>query len=487
MKSLNGTRFDRLLRGSDARRPNAAPRGFTLAELIIAILVLGMGLVMLAAVFPAGIAQQQFANDDVYGRVVADHALSVIRAKVKPDDFGTYEQFYLRDARPTGAGGAPERPHRTVGSADGSTPDLFGVAGDWGWKRPGFVFDDPTTPFDEGKVDIFSWDATFAAHGPVPQQTTHPTLPLLAVDTSLGRATEFPAGRNPSSPLEQALGSYAPPGGTHTLFGIPFNREKYDSDLNLLSVETEVVGFAAADGSPVRRPKVPAAYIMQHERTWPQGAGTRTSPAQYYWDCLFRRFEGRIYVAIFVYRVAPPGGEPRPYSTARASVNPAVLGQPQGNANLPPLPVTLRLDNAANQGGSQFTWGVVGSDGTQIFPPKDIPSSATGATDTGAGSAFRPDSQCDAWQLPGQWIFDRFGNVHRVIGGRRQQSNGPVRFAQPMTTAPRNPAVVGGFPDAGSSTPSVPGSPNIDQIWFLPGRDANGNTLIPVFCTVQEL
>ncbi|MBM4113743.1 MAG: prepilin-type N-terminal cleavage/methylation domain-containing protein, partial [Phycisphaerae bacterium] len=129
-------------------------QGFTLVELIIAILVLGMGLVMIAAVFPAGIAQQQFSNDDVLGRVVADHALSVIRSKVKPEDFGTYEQFYLLDARSTGASGQLELPYRTVGG----TPTR-GVPGDWSWKRPGFVFDDPNTPFDEGKIDVFSWEA----------------------------------------------------------------------------------------------------------------------------------------------------------------------------------------------------------------------------------------------------------------------------------------------------------------------------------------
>ena len=52
-------------------------RAFSLVELILAIFILGIGMISVAALFPAGIIQQQFAEDDVYGPIVANHALSV--------------------------------------------------------------------------------------------------------------------------------------------------------------------------------------------------------------------------------------------------------------------------------------------------------------------------------------------------------------------------------------------------------------------------
>jgi len=450
---------------------NRRRRGFTLVELMIAILVLGMGLVMLAAIFPAGIAQQQFANDDIFGRVVADHAISVIRSKVKPDDFGTYEQFYLFDQRATGAGGSPELPYRLGPTGTGGF--ARGIPGDWGWKRPGFVFDDASTTTDEGKIDIFSWEATRLGPGGVSSQWALALgMSLLTVNPGpagvVTRATEFPEGLTPAAaevpPLFQ-------PVTNHRLYGIPYNRERYDSDLIVGTAEAEVYGYGAGN-APLRRSREPAAFILQSERTWPQGAGTRTSPGQYYWDCMFRRFQGKMYVAIFVYRVAPPGGEPRRYSVARASVDPGLLGQPQGNQRLPPLPVTVRLDNGSNQGGAKAVWTPL----TDIAPNTAPPPAA--------GGAFNPAAQYDGWQLPGQWVLDKFNNVHRVVNGRRVPANGPVRFARPISQVAPVPALVG---QAVGPTLNEQGTETIDQIWYLPGRDAAGNALIPVFCTVQEL
>lgn len=439
-------------------------QGFTLVELIIAILVLGMGLVMIAAVFPAGIAQQQFSNDDVLGRVVADHALSVIRSKVKPEDFGTYEQFYLLDARSTGASGQLELPYRTVGG----TPTR-GVPGDWSWKRPGFVFDDPNTPFDEGKIDVFSWEATRGVLGVAPQLPLASGQALLPVNTTLARANEFGAsGRDPNSPTALPLPGTSVSSGTHTVLGIPYNREKYDSDLDASTAEVEVFAYDG-NGVPQFRTKEPAGFILQSERTWPQGS-QRPSPGQYYWDCMFRRFGGKVHVAIFVYRVAPPGGEPRLYS---ASVAPTgLIGQPQGAPSISPLPATIRIDNSTNQGGAKPAW----TTGTDIAPGT-TPGSAPGNT-------FNAGAQFDAWQLPGQWILDKFNNVHRVVNGRRTASNGPVRFARPVTPVPPVPGNAGMA--VGPAATEQPAQA-VDQVWYLPGRDSAGNLLIPVFCTVQEL
>ena len=73
------------------RSPRA--RGFSLIELLLAIFILGVGVISVAAVFPAGIIQQRRAQDDVLGPVVAEAALATLRSKLSQDDFGTFEDF----------------------------------------------------------------------------------------------------------------------------------------------------------------------------------------------------------------------------------------------------------------------------------------------------------------------------------------------------------------------------------------------------------
>ena len=68
-------------------------RGFSLVELILAIFILGIGMISVAALFPAGIVQQQYAEDEVYGPIVAKHAVSFLRTRLSQDDFGTFEEF----------------------------------------------------------------------------------------------------------------------------------------------------------------------------------------------------------------------------------------------------------------------------------------------------------------------------------------------------------------------------------------------------------
>ena len=70
-----------------------ARRGFSLIELLLAIFILGVGVISISAVFPAGIVQQRRAQDDILGPVIAEAALSTIRSKVGQSDFGTFEEF----------------------------------------------------------------------------------------------------------------------------------------------------------------------------------------------------------------------------------------------------------------------------------------------------------------------------------------------------------------------------------------------------------
>ena len=73
---------------------NARPaRGFSLVELLLAIFILGIGIISVAAVFPAGIALQRQANDDIMGPIVAKSAFATLRSKLSQDDFGAFGDF----------------------------------------------------------------------------------------------------------------------------------------------------------------------------------------------------------------------------------------------------------------------------------------------------------------------------------------------------------------------------------------------------------
>ena len=70
---------------------NKTRHGFSLIEVLLSIFILSIGIVSIATLFPAGIAQQQRSVDEVMGPVVANNALGIIRSKVEQEDFGSLE------------------------------------------------------------------------------------------------------------------------------------------------------------------------------------------------------------------------------------------------------------------------------------------------------------------------------------------------------------------------------------------------------------
>jgi hypothetical protein len=385
-------------------------RAFSLIELLLAVFILAIGIISIAALFPAGIAQQQIAADDQMGPVVADHALNVVRSKVGPTDFGSFEQFGIFDINTQSAGGVWR-----------SSP------GDWSWMRPSILTQNIGGGLDEtGAVDIFSNYAELNGGG-------------AAISLE-----EFPAG-----------GVTTGSGGK--IYGIPYNAARY------------------AQSPPV--------MITAKERYWPMAADglAQTDPPQYCWDVMFRRFGGKMQVAVFVYRVLAPGGGARAY----------VAVDDVDNSGLPPVPYR-RMTAAASQttGGASSVPAAWQQPAPPLPPPAPMTIPPAGPYTTGAlGTGFVaagdfPSSSAfpwHQWQLPGQWLLENNGNVLRVSQGRRVSNADAamVRLSAPIPRVP-NAQVYGDYED-----PSVPSG--IRALWYVPAIDSQGNQLVPVYATVRDL
>ena len=447
--------------GSSRRRRGS--RGFSLIELLLAIFILGVGIISISAVFPAGIVQQRRAQDDVLGPVIAEAAMSAIRSKVGQSDFGTFEEFGIKTPA-------------TFAVLNGAFPntwlrggDEFTQRGDWPWLRPSMAVVPAGVAADSqdyfGDIDLFS--ARF-----VRASNFAPDYPSSAnLDWQIGKTTELGifAGASPilgtCHPLQNNP-NCSDPG--EFLYGIPFNRSKFDF-------------FGISED--------PLVTITQEERFWPAGTGYeagRNRP-QYAWDCMFRRFQGRVQVAIFVYRVkvgAAAGG----YAVAQDAGTNAY-----GRDGLrPAMPARADFGVAAGSvyepltpyGADLTTGGVPGLDD---FDRVEI---------IGTGPQFNEpnptlDPYFEGWQAPGQWLLDPSNRIHRVAQGRRNKRQGPVRLARPIpsqapSSAIWNPATAEGGP---YSDPDViqTATDEVRSLWFVPPVDRRGVSLTPVYVTVRDL
>ncbi|MHC4304475.1 MAG: type IV pilus modification PilV family protein [Planctomycetota bacterium] len=405
--------------------------GFTLMEVLIAIFILGIGVIGIAALFPAGIAQLRSSVDDVLGPVVADNAMALLRARLEPGDFGTYEDFI------------------NVTELN-QVQDLWlaTVPGDWPWLRPGFLLGNDQS-MERGSLDIFSYRLTRSMKN-LPQQGSG--IPL---------ATEFPDG------LPDELD---PP---DRLYGIPYNTSKYDYT------------------DPSREPRV---IVTQQERYYPMvptavAANTPVQPL-YVWDCMFRRYQGRVYVAIFVYRVTSQGGDRAGYVTP-----PNPLTEPPPPASLPltlpPLPYRLDLIGSGPPPWPA-AWDAYG------INPSD-PSDDALVPGTAANDTWDIRDPAVAWQQYGQWLLDQNNTVHRVLSRTPQTS---TNYAVVELLRPILP--VSSFNGAVSFFDRTPGplfgvENVVTHVWYIPTEvdldvDGDGDleagvsvSLSPVYVTVREL
>jgi len=392
------------------RHRRVGRRAFSLVELLLAVFILGIGLIAISALFPAGIAQQRQASDDIMGPVVADSAVALLRSRLSPQQFGTLESF-----------GQPQ----LLSTNSGTQPLVQAtVEGDWTWRRPGFLFEDfQATPLvnEAGAIDIF---------------TSYYSL------NQLGATIDGVAfsGLNTS---KLAAENYDAPGGGALPLGIPWNP----------------------------RTGLPIVVITQGERAFPQvpeGSGSTQRPA-YFWECMFRRFAGRIQVAVFVYRVSPGGGEPRPYSVAQGTGTVATV---------PPLPFLFDL---ATPPFARLRAGGLDGDLTSVLDNAGV---RTQNATTAPGELVRDHT----WQVPNQWILDQYGDVHRVAVGRRNtKDSANITLARPIPQQPAIPEVRGLVEQGGTVSGSVGPDLGAQFIWFIPTFDSQLRPLRAVYATVQEL
>ena len=432
-------------------------RGFSLIELLLAIFILGVGVISISAVFPAGIVQQRRAQDDVLGPVIAEAALSTIRSKVGQSDFGTFEEFGIYTPA-------------TFAALDGDFPntwlrggDEFTQRGDWPWLRPSMAVVPAGVAADSrdyfGDIDIFSArvarDSVFAPEYPGSSN----------LDWQIGKTTELRFSNGfPVIGDEYASGDV---GGF--LFGVPFNRSKFDFFGNL---------------------EDPLVTVTQEERFWPAGSGYETgrNRPQYAWDCMFRRFQGRVQVAIFVYRVNV-GGAAGGYAVAQDAGNNAY----DRDGLRPAMPA--RADFFMSVAGSSYSpLTPYGADPTPNAPPNldDFDRAEVIGTDPQFNEPNPTlDPYFEGWQAPGQWLLDPSNRIHRVTQGRRNKRQGPVRLARPIpsqapSSAIWNPATAEGGPYFDPDAIQTE-TDEVRSLWFVPPVDRRGVSLTPVYVTVRDL
>ena len=451
------------------RRPARGAKGFSLIELLLAIFILGVGVISVAAVFPAGIIQQRRTQDDAFGPVVAEAALSTIRSRLSQDDFGTFEEFGLFGPEAFATYDDIAFPNGWLNKGDAYTQ-----AGDWPWIRPSIAAvprdespDDEDHPY-AGDIDVFSARVARA------NETSAENYPNNMQWDPEWSTSEFILGTNPLKGAGYDQGS--DPGAF--LYGIPFNRSKFD--------------FLGGGEDPL-------VDITQEERFWPSGSGFAPglSRPQYAWDCMFRRFQGRVQVAIFVYRL----------NVGNAAGGYAVCKDDGGgtlfrDSNRPPLPARVDLADQGDFDPDNPNGEYVLVDGAAYFPLDPLGDSV----DTGfeadrnvvrrtypnlnLGSDIALDPYFEGWQSPGQWLIDPYGRTHRVLQGRRNKEQGPVRLSRPVpnqapNTAYYNPAAQG----VGALNPEEwrQRSEQVRSLWFVPPVDRRGISLTPIYVSVRDL
>jgi prepilin-type N-terminal cleavage/methylation domain-containing protein len=416
-------------------------RAFSLIELLLAVFILAIGIISVSALFPAGIAQQQQTTDDQLGPVVAEQALGLLRSRVRPEDFGSFEEFGILNV--------------LSGSSVTGSYAYRPAPGDWSWIRPGVIRTaqpDVQLPAAEqpGSIDLFSRVA----------QRTNGTS---------AEFCEFPQG------IE---------GSAITLYGAPYSTARSLTAPLLVVSQRErwwpdVTSGVAVQGAPqyawecmFRRSGGRVQVAIFVFRVVGVGGAVREWRA-------FRQGQTSSYDPAVSTGATSMVMPPVPYRRVLASTGTTAQTATTGDDSVTQVspgwaqPLTPALD--MGQPGP-FTTGLIGQ-GVAANPgglgqgllPGDFPT------------ATLPPVQ-HQWQFPGQWIVDNNGNVHRVAVGRRSPSDAvQVRFSAPV---PRVPAAQVHVDYEASALTSR----GVRTFHYVPAIiDGNGTQLVPVYATVRDL
>jgi hypothetical protein len=183
---------------------------------------------------------------------------------------------------------------------------------------------------------------------------------------------------------------------------------------------------------------------------------------------MFRRFQGKVLVAIFVYRPTIPGGGVTGYN---------VPPNPSPNQAVGPIPVHVSLVVNA----TADAWDA----GAQIV------------NGTAAGGSYDRQNQGESWQEPGQWLLDQNNNVFRVLS-RKPATNTVAADVELLRPIPALPDVASLFVHRDGIGPVVEGVENIvSNIWYVPvevvaptagaGNPTYDVLLTPIYVMVREL
>ena len=358
-------------------------RGFSLIELLMAIFILGIGLISIAALFPAGILLQQRGEDELNGPIVAAHAIELIRNRLSPDDFGSW--WDLHDAQVEylewyhGVGGGSEQDDMVIGKLGIDSccqPAAWMDHESWPWLRPAMVTKSVgvSGPYKPGTLDVFN-SLGFE---------DRPDTPMIGEGNGSHPYQKF---------LSFRIGDYS---WDRERLGIPFHPRHIVTEDNYgIRIDPPVLS-------------VPRVLITPEERSWPQPDAVGIQP-KYYWDCAFRRTGSEVQVAIFVYRAERESLSQIPWT-------PGPINREGVPGYFMPVPWPVDLGGCSNvDNGHGFDrWAVGAKEGPDDFFGTSVTNFLTGTDNPDFG-----------WMLPGQWLVDQRGDVHRVASGRNssQESN----------------------------------------------------------------
>lgn len=410
-------------------------RAFSLAEVLLAIMILAIGLIAVGSLFPAAIFQQRLSTDETVGPLVAESALNTLRNKLRPEMFGTMEDMYAffgAQNLPVGlepSGGFPARfavDYFQQGNL--AVGDWVIQPGDWEWRRPAFFLNDPESI--------------------------------------------IPVGSNVTSAIPR--GSIAIFRNSNVSWGPNVTASEVPWNVNAVGVNPGGDPFLPFANPPIlaswgNQPQ-PVIFRPEERAFPPSAAGDRPL---YRWEVMFRRYQGRILAAIFVFRVGQGGGEVGRYipPTNTAPLDPA---RPPIPARVQaPVPMSLVPSSFELAAFAPWLPGGPDSNPSTLADNNRVPG-------TQSGSPFDAADPRYGWQATGQWLLDQNNVIHRVQRGRRLGTDDWVTLTRPV---PLLADVVSNIRRI--NTPLE--GPSVLGVWFLPPVDGAGNNITPIYVTVKEL